>query len=108
MNKGAFKIGLFWLMIATAHYCSFAQDSSKLDKAIALPAKLFASLDKKAAFIELKLDRQTDRYLNKLQRQENKLRRKLFKKDSTLAKQLFDGVEEKYNQFKNTTGNVSK
>jgi hypothetical protein len=96
-----------WLLIMTT--CkSFAQDSSKLNNAIALPDKLFSTLDKKASFIESKLDRQTVKYLSKLQRQERKLYKKLLKKDSLLARQLFEGVEEKYARLSKTPGNISK
>ena len=93
--------------ISGIHYC-YGQDSSKLDKALQLPDKLFFSLDKKTSSIEQKLDKQTDKYLDKLQRRENKLRKKLLKKDSTLAKELFNGVDEKYAALKNTTGKVNK
>lgn len=89
-------------------FVSKAQDSSKLDKVISFPDKIFSSLDKKTSSIEQKLNKQTDKYLDKLQRRENKLRKKLWKKDSTLAKQLFDGVDEKYEQLKNLNGNVGK
>jgi hypothetical protein len=87
--------------------CS-AQDSSKVDRLISFPDKVFGVLDKKTASIEQKLDRQTNRYIDKLQKQEHKLRKKLWRKDSALAKQLFDGADEKYNHLKTSPGNVSK
>jgi hypothetical protein len=86
----------------------FAQDSSKLDKMISFPDKLFASLDKKTRKIEDLLDKQTARYLNRIQRQENKLKKKLWKKDSTLAKQMFEGIDDKYKKLKDVTGKVNK
>ena len=100
------KLTLIFLLI----FCKFvsAQDSSKFDRALFFPDKMFSSLDKKTSFIDQKLNKQTDKYLDKLQRRENKLKRKLYRKDSVLAKQLFDGVDEKYTQLKNTTGNVKK
>ncbi|MBO9683387.1 MAG: hypothetical protein J7502_12090 [Flavisolibacter sp.] len=85
-----------------------AQDSSRLEKALFFPNKVFVALDKKTSSIEQKLDKQTTRYLNRLQRQEHKLKKKLWKKDSTLAKQLFEGVDEKYTQLRNSTGTVNK
>jgi hypothetical protein len=85
-----------------------AQDSSRLDKTISFPEKFFATLDKKTSSIEQKLNKQTGRYLDKLQKHEHKLRKKLYRKDSALAKQLFDGVDEKYDILKKTTGTVSK
>lgn len=102
------KIKLTLLVCCFFCRAASAQDSSKLDKLISLPDKLFGALDKKTSFIEQKLNKQTEKYLNKLQKQENKLRKKLYRKDSALAKQLFDGANEKYEQLKNTTGNVSK
>ena len=85
------KISMLYLLLVVADY-SYAQDSSRFDKLISLPDKVFTSIDKKASSIEGKLNRQTDKYLSKLERQENKLRKKLYKKDSVLAKQLFTGL----------------
>jgi hypothetical protein len=85
-----------------------AQDSSKLDRALSLPDKFFGALDKKTSSIEGKLDKQTDKYLTKLERQESKLKRKLYRKDSALAKELFSGVDQRYDQLKNTSGKVNR
>jgi hypothetical protein len=85
----------------------YSQDST-LSKVLALPDKLFASIDKKTLAIESKLDKQTAMYLAKLQKQENKLKKKLFKKDSTLAKQLFTEVGSKYQSLQSLPQNVSK
>jgi hypothetical protein len=104
--KQLFTVAMTFAMLTTS-YC-YGQDSSKLDIAIAFPSKMFAALDKKTASVENKLDKQTDKYLSKFQKQEKKLRRKIARKDSTLATQLFDGVDEKYNQLRNATGNVNK
>jgi DNA-binding transcriptional ArsR family regulator len=93
------KSGLLFLLICLVQL-SFAQDSSKIDKALSLPDKFFGALDKKTSSIESKLDKQTDKYVHKLEKQESKLKKKLNGKDSVLAKQLFDGTEEKYEQLK--------
>ena len=103
LNKPQLALTICLVMCMAAK----AQDSSKFDKAISFPDKVFGALDKKTSSLEQKLDRQTDKYLDKLQRRENKLRKKLSKKDSTLAKQLFDGVDEKYNQLKSKTAAVT-
>lgn len=108
MSKSRHIQLLFLCFLVSASHCSFAQDTSRLDKAIALPDKFFSALDKKTASIEEKLDKQTEKYLNRLEKQENKLRKKLYKKDSILARQLFDGADEKYEKLKNTTGKVNK
>ena len=108
MGKTIFlRIGFLFGLFCLFQFCS-AQDSSKFDRLISSPDKLFNSLDKKTASIESKLDKQTTHYLSKLQKQENKLRKKLYKKDSLLANQLFTGVDDKYNQLKNTSGKLSK
>src|SRR5215213_4792291 len=84
------------------------QDSSRLNKLISLPNKLFNALDKKTRSIEEKLDRQTNIYLNKLQRQERKLKKKLARKDSLLAKEIFGNIDSRYKGLRNTTGSVNK
>jgi hypothetical protein len=99
---------IFSLALISAGFLACAQDSSSFDKAISFPNRFFSALDKKTASIEQKLNKQTESYLNKLQKQEDKLRRKLYKQDSSLARKLFDGVENKYDQLRNMSGNVSK
>jgi hypothetical protein len=83
-----------------------AQDSTKADKLISFPDKLFGALDKKTASFEEKLDRQTQKYLSRLEKQESRLKRKLWKKDSALAKQIFGDVKERYGTLKNTSGEL--
>jgi hypothetical protein len=73
-----------------------AQDSSNYSKLLSFPDKFFSILNKKAASLDARLDRQTEKYLSKLQKQESKLKRKMMRKDSTLSHQLFDGIEDKY------------
>jgi len=106
MKKSYINAGLTWLMVNISCF-TFAQDSTNLDKALALPDKIFRALDKKTTSIEEKLNKQTDKYLNKLQKQEHKLRRKMAEKDSALTRQLFERVDEKYNKLKNTSGNLN-
>ncbi|HEX2607660.1 MAG TPA: hypothetical protein VHK91_09790 [Flavisolibacter sp.] len=84
-----------------------AQDSSRLDKVLAAPDKLFAALNKKSRSLEAGMDKQTEKYLSKLQKREEKLRKKLWKKDSLLAKELFSGMEEKYAALRKTSGTLS-
>jgi hypothetical protein len=85
-----------------------AQDSSRLDRLISAPDKLFGALNKKSRDIEEKLDKQTGKYLSKLERQEHRLKRKLSKKDSLLAEQTFGDIDKKYEDLKNTSGKVGK
>src|SRR6266542_2790941 len=53
------RIGFMWFLIAVSNSV-FTQDSSRLDKAITFPTKLFAALDKKTISVEGKLDNLTD------------------------------------------------
>lgn len=85
-----------------------AQEPAGADTLMAVPGKVFASLDRKTAFVNAKLDRQTAKYLARLQKQENKLRKKLWKKDSTLAKQLFEGVEDNYQKLSKAPEHIGK
>jgi len=107
MSNQYSKTAMLCLLITICSY-GYSQDSSKADKIISIPDKVFSALDKKTSSIEQRLNKQTEKYLDKFQKRESKLRKKLWKKDSTLAKQLFDGVDEKYGELKNLTGNVNK
>jgi hypothetical protein len=98
-------VSLFFLLVVS--FTCKAQDSTKLDHALTFPDKFFGLLNKKAASMELRLDRQTQKYLSKLQKQEYKLRKKMMRKDSSLARQLFDGVEHKYNEVSVKANSVS-
>lgn len=102
---------IFLLFIALAIVCIQnlqAQDSSRLDKLISFPDKLFSAVDKKAKSIEEGLNKQTEKYLSKLQKQEEKLKKKLWKKDSLLAKELFGDVKEKYAKLKSLPASLNK
>lgn len=101
------RTGMLCLLLSALN-CSYGQDGSGIDKALALPDKIFNALDKKTALVTSKLDHQTTKYLSRLQKQENKLRRKLYKKDSALAHQLFDGVQDQYSNLKNSTAPLNK
>ena len=87
---------------------SYAQDATLAERYIALPDKAYASLSRKAASMEEKLDKGTEKYLLKLQKQEARLQKKLWKKDSLLAGQLFKDIEEKYAALKNAPQKLSK
>jgi hypothetical protein len=91
-------------------FITYAQDgdSSRLDRALFFPDKMFGLFSKKAAQAQEGLDRKTDHYLSKLQRREEKLRRKLYKKDSLAAKALFPDVAGEYQKLKSSTGTVGK
>ena len=85
-----------------------AQDSPRLDRALSLPNKLFAALDKKCRAVEDKLTHATDRYLRKLQRQEEKLRRTIKRKNPVLARELFPNLDSSYQALRHSTGALSK
>ena len=84
-----------------------AQDSSKIDRALSFPDKLFGVLNKKATSLEAKIDKQIERYLSRVQKQEFRLQKKIMRKDSALAHSLFDNVSEKYNALSNKATQVS-
>ncbi len=100
------------LFLYTALVClsvrAHAQDSTRLDKAISFPDKLFSCLNRKADKAQASLDHTTDKYLTRLQRREEKMRRRLMKKDSTAAKQIFGDIDQQYAALKSTSGKVSK
>jgi hypothetical protein len=96
------------LIFQLAHLSVTAQDSSRLDKLISIPDRLFGAVDKKARLVEDKLTKGTEKYLNKLERREEKLKRKLWKKDSLLAKELFGDIKGRYASLRATTGKAGK
>jgi hypothetical protein len=96
------------LIFQLAHLSVTAQDTSRLDKLISFPHRLFGAVDKKAKSVEDKLTKATEKYLSKLERREEKLKRKLWKKDSTLAKELFGDVKERYAKLRATTGSAGR
>jgi hypothetical protein len=87
---------------------AFSQDSSKLDRVLSLPNKLFSSLDKKTRGIESKLDRKTNQYLSRLERREKKLYKKLYRKDSLLATRTFGNIDSTYSALRNEKSGTSK
>ena len=101
---------LLFLLVFLAFLPGHAQqgDSSKLDKAMAFPDKMFGLFQKKAAQAEAGLNKKTDRYLARLQRREEKLRRKLWKKDSVAAKALFPDVAGTYGKLKSSAASLDK
>jgi hypothetical protein len=101
------KAFLTALFIAGCFFC-FSQDSSKLDKGILLPSKLFSSLDKKSRDIQSKIDSKTDKYLNRLERKEKRLYKKLYKKDSLAAKLAFGNIDSAYGGMRSSNGVVGK
>lgn len=76
--------------------------------AVTIPEKVYASLSRKSADVEERLDRATEKYLHKLQKQETKLRDKIAKVDSLKAKELFTGINEKYAALKTLPKALSK
>jgi hypothetical protein len=93
------KTGFSLLLLLAVNFICNAQDSSKIFHALNFPDKFFGLLNKKAASMESRMDRQIEKYLARIQKQEIRLRRKMMKRDSSLAHQLFDGVENKYNSI---------
>jgi phage host-nuclease inhibitor protein Gam len=90
---------LFAISVTIAFFCCgqtlWAQDSLRQ-----LPKQYLTTVQRKAAAVEDKIDRQTERYLNKLAKREEQLRRKLARIDSAGAAALFNGTAAKYKQLK--------
>lgn len=96
------------ILLVLTCFSATAQDSTRIDKLIAFPDKLFGALDKKARVFEANLNHKTNKFIQKLQKQEGRLKKKLYKKDSLLAKQLFEGVDSQYNRIKTAPSYGSK
>ena len=92
------------LILGTA----FSQDSTRLDKLLSAPDKLFGALSKKSRQAEDRLTKATQSYLQKLQKREQKLYRKLYKKDSLKAKEIFGDIDARYAALKRTSGKAGR
>lgn len=64
-----------------------------------LPEKYFKVVSSKAASLETKLDKKSEKALAQLQKQEEKLKKKLSKIDSLAAKNIFGNISDKYKQL---------
>lgn len=104
MKKISFTILFFILLGSFLH----AQDSSRLDRLVSFPGKLFGAVDKKARAAGQQFDKVTAKYLDKLQKREEKLKRKLWKKDSALAKELFGDVRKRYDRLRQTVPDTGR
>jgi len=86
----------------------FSQDISKpVDSLLKMPDKVIEAIDRKAASIGDVITRKTDKYLQKMITQEKRLRKKLAAKDTLAAGKIFGDVEQRYDQLKKNTQNVS-
>jgi uncharacterized protein YoxC len=89
---------LFAISVTIVIFCC-SQTLRAQDSLRQLPKQYLATVQRKAAAVEDKIDRQTERYLNKLAKREEKLRRKLARIDSAGAAALFNGTAAKYKQL---------
>src|SRR6266700_6506351 len=83
------------LLIVTSCLCAYvpsnAQDTQPpLNKIINFPTRFIDRINHKAATLEARLNRQTEKYLERLQKKEAKLKRKLSRIDSTAANNVFN------------------
>jgi hypothetical protein len=60
------------------------------------PSSFFSRINHRAASLEDRLTKQTERYLQRLAKRERKLKRKLSKIDSTAAQKLFANSDQEY------------
>jgi hypothetical protein len=88
-----------------------AQDSgSAVNKIVNFPSSFFTKVNNKAAALEDRLTKQTEKYLHKLARKEARLKKKLYKIDSAAAKNCFvANPEQQYDalvqKLKSASGN---
>ena len=86
-----------WLGLLVGVMAGRAQSVDSLtEKALDFPTRLFGKIQKKAADLDGRLTRQTDKYLQKMARQEQRLRSKLMQTDLAAAKLLFADSGKQY------------
>jgi len=86
------------LLLCTIQHACSAQESSNTSL-IALPAKYFDKVSKKASAIDEKLDAKTETVLRQFQKRQEKIKRKLYKIDSLAAKNIFTETEQRYKKL---------
>jgi hypothetical protein len=72
---------------------------SATDKLTHFPMRVFGSIQSRAASLNQRLQRQTQKYLQKLRQQEARLEKKLYALDSGAAKTLFANSSQQYGQL---------
>jgi len=82
-----------------------AQDTS-ISRLQQLPVKYLDQVSSKAASLENKLDKQSEKALAQLQKQEEKLKHKLLKVDSIAAKNIFADADAKYKELQQRLQNA--
>ena len=83
-----------------------AQDTAEISLQ-QIPSKYLDQVSSKAASLENKLDKETEKVLLQLQKEEEKLKKKLSKIDSAAAKNIFADAEKKYKELKESLQNGS-
>ncbi len=83
------------LLLVAGNLCTYnfvqAQDiQSTQNQLINFPTRFIDRINHKAATLEARLNRQTEKYLERLQKKEAKLKRKLARIDSTAANNVFN------------------
>jgi len=71
-----------------------------------LPGKYLAEVSSKAASLENKLEKKSEKALLKLQKEEEKLKKKLSKIDSLAAKNIFSDADKKYKDLEQRLQNA--
>jgi hypothetical protein len=97
LMKPAFCLAaLLCLSVTMTHAQSV---DSATDKLTHFPMRVFGSIQSRAASLNQRLQRQTQKYLQKLQQQEARLEKKLYALDSGAAKTLFANSSQQYGQL---------
>ncbi len=98
--RNRFLILLFiWALLSMGLF-SFSQENGSLaDRVLDFPAKLLTGIQKKSKDFELRIERQSENYLQRMAGKEEKLFRKMYKLDSVQANNLFGQSRQDYAQF---------
>ncbi len=85
----------------------YGQDSAVLSSSQRISTQYIDKVSSKAASLEQKLDKKSERALRQFQKQEDRLRKKLSRIDSSAAVNIFSSAENKYKDFETKLQNAT-
>jgi hypothetical protein len=86
----------------------FSQSVSPVQNLASFTGRAFRTLNKKAANLQDKLNKNQENYLARLERLEKRLKRKISKGDSLLAENVFGDIGKTYTEFRNPVTNTGE
>lgn len=96
------RVGLMALLVSL-YVPSLAHSQDSLS-AVSLGSQYFDKVSSKAAHLEGKLDKTSEKALSQLKKQEERMRKKLMKIDSLAANNVFANADKKYKELKEKLG----